>query len=138
MLEGFSALRAEMREGFADLRSEMKDIRARLDALGSAVQKHLRATQRKLTTSSQVSAIEKHLRLAREYRGGSCWMYGKNSYDARLDKLEALIEKGSLADVSADLKDFHRQLEAKGRQIAALLERVRESNAITMRAVERR
>src|ERR1700732_4911083 len=36
-LEGFSGLRAEMREGFTDIRSEMKDIRARLDALQSAV-----------------------------------------------------------------------------------------------------
>jgi len=56
------------------------------------------------------------------------------SDEARFDKLEALIEKG-LADVRADLKDTHRQLEAKDAQIAALLERVRESNTITMRAV---
>jgi len=58
----------------------------------------------------------------------------ENPHDARFDKLEALIEKG-LADVRADLKDTHRQLEVKDAQIAALLERVRESNAITMRAV---
>jgi len=56
------------------------------------------------------------------------------SEDARFDRLEALIEKG-LADVRADLKDLDRQLEVKDAQIAALLERVRESNTITMRAV---
>ena len=56
------------------------------------------------------------------------------SDETRFDRLEALIEKG-LADVRADLKDTHRQLEAKDAQIAALLERVRESNTITMRAV---
>ena len=56
------------------------------------------------------------------------------SDEARFDRLEALIEKG-LADVRADLKDTHRQLESKDAQIAALLERVRESNTITMRAV---
>jgi hypothetical protein len=49
----------------------------------------------------------------------------ENQQDARFDKLEALIEKG-LADVRADLKDTHRQLEAKDAQIAALLERMRE------------
>jgi hypothetical protein len=58
----------------------------------------------------------------------------ENHHDARFDKLETLIEK-CLADVRADLKDTHRQLEVKDAQIAALLERVRESNAITMRAV---
>jgi hypothetical protein len=57
----------------------------------------------------------------------------KNHQDARFDKLEALIEKG-FADVRADLKDTHRQLEAKDAQIAAFLERMREY-AITMRAV---
>jgi hypothetical protein len=58
----------------------------------------------------------------------------ENHQDARFDKLEALIEKG-LADVRADLKETRGQLGMKDAQIAALLERVRESNAITMRAV---
>jgi len=58
----------------------------------------------------------------------------ENHQDARFDKLEALIEN-RFADIKADLKDTHRQLESKDAQIAALLERVRESNAITMRAV---
>jgi hypothetical protein len=57
----------------------------------------------------------------------------ENHQDARFDRLEALIEKG-FADVRADLKDTHRQLEAKDTQIAAFLERMREY-AITMRAV---
>ena len=55
----------------------------------------------------------------------------ENHQDARFDKLEALIEKG-FADIKADT---NRKLEAKDAQIAALLERLRESNAITMRAV---
>jgi hypothetical protein len=49
--------------------------------------------------------------------------------DVRFDQLEAFIEK-SFADVRADLKDVHRQLEVKDTQIAALLERVREANVI--------
>src|ERR1700733_12034473 len=57
----------------------------------------------------------------------------ENHQDARFDKLEALIEKG-FADIKAELKDTHRQQEAKDARIAAFLERVRES-VITMRAV---
>ena len=34
--------------------------------------------------------------------------------------------------IQSELKNAHRQLEVKDAQIAALLERVRESNAITM------
>ena len=58
----------------------------------------------------------------------------ENHQDARFDKLEALIEN-RFADIKADLKDTHRQLEVKDAQITALLERVRESNAITMHAI---
>jgi hypothetical protein len=58
----------------------------------------------------------------------------KNHQDARFDKLEALIEN-RFADIKAELKDMHRRGEVKDAQIAALLERLRESNAITMRAV---
>ena len=54
------------------------------------------------------------------------------SDEARFDRLEALIEKG-FADLRADLKDTHRQLEAKDARLAAFLERVREST-ITMLA----
>ena len=63
MLEGFSALRGEMREGFADIRSEMKDIRARLDALESAV-KNISGYAKEIDhLIERVSAIEKHLGL---------------------------------------------------------------------------
>jgi hypothetical protein len=63
MLEGFSALRAEMREGFADIRSEMKDVRARLDALESAV-KNITGYAKEIDhLIERVSAIEKHLGL---------------------------------------------------------------------------
>ena len=57
----------------------------------------------------------------------------ENPEDARFDKLEALIEKG-FADIKAELKDMHRQGEAKHTRIAAFLERMREY-AITMRPV---
>ena len=43
----------------------------------------------------------------------------ENNQNARFDKLEALIEN-RFADIKADLKDTHRQLEAKDAQIAAL------------------
>jgi hypothetical protein len=56
-----------------------------------------------------------------------------NPQDARFDKLEALIEKG-FADIKAELKDMHRQGEAKDTRIAAFLERMKEY-AITMRPV---
>ena len=36
----------------------------------------------------------------------------ENHQDARFDKLEALIET-RFADIKADLKDTHRELEAK-------------------------
>ena len=63
MIEGFSALRAEMREGFADLRSEMKDIRARLDALESAV-KNIAGFAKEIDhLIERVGAIEQHLGL---------------------------------------------------------------------------
>ena len=55
----------------------------------------------------------------------------ENHQDARFDKLEALIEKG-FADIKAELKDMHRQGEAKDAQIAAFLDNV---GAITMHAV---
>ena len=58
----------------------------------------------------------------------------ENHQDARFDKLEALIEK-RFADIKAELKEMHRQGEVKDMQIAALLERVREANAMAMRAV---
>ena len=57
----------------------------------------------------------------------------ENHQDARFDKLEALIEKG-FADIKAELKDMHRQGEAKDTRIAAFLERMREY-AIMMHAV---
>ena len=57
----------------------------------------------------------------------------ENHQDARFDKLEALIEKG-FADIKAELRDIHRQGEAKDTRIAAFLERMR-ANFITMRAV---
>jgi uncharacterized protein YdhG (YjbR/CyaY superfamily) len=63
MLEAFSALRAEMREGLTDIRSEMKDIRARLDALESAV-KNISGYSKEIDhLIERVSAIEKHLGL---------------------------------------------------------------------------
>ena len=62
-LEGFSALRAEMREGFADIRSEMKDIRARLNALESAVRNISGYAKEIDHLIERVSAIEKHLGL---------------------------------------------------------------------------
>ena len=58
----------------------------------------------------------------------------ENHQDARFDKLEALIEKG-FADIKAELKDIHRQGEAKDARIAAFLERMREY-ASRMRAVD--
>ena len=57
----------------------------------------------------------------------------ENHQDARFDKLEAPIEN-RFADIKAELKDMHRQGEAKDTQIAAFLERMREY-AITMRPV---
>jgi len=54
----------------------------------------------------------------------------KKPENDRLQKFEALTEKG-FADLKAELKDLHRQIEAKDIQIAALLERVREANVIT-------
>ena len=58
----------------------------------------------------------------------------KNPENGRLEKLESLIEKG-FAEVRAELMELRRQIEVKDTQIAALLERVREANVITMRAV---
>ncbi len=58
----------------------------------------------------------------------------KNPENGRLEKLEALIEKG-FAEVRAELMELRRQIEVKDTQIAALLERVREANVITIRAV---
>jgi len=58
----------------------------------------------------------------------------ENPENDRLEKLEALVEKG-FGEVGAELKELRRQNEVKDTQIAALLERVREANVITMRAV---
>ena len=57
----------------------------------------------------------------------------ENHRNARFDRLEALIEKG-FADIKAELKDMHRQGEAKDTRIAAFLERMREY-ATPMRSV---
>ena len=51
-----------------------------------------------------------------------------------IEALRAVMHE-RLLGIQSELKDAHRQLEVKDAQISALLERVRESNAITMRAV---
>ena len=51
-----------------------------------------------------------------------------------IEALRAAMHERFLG-IQSELKDAHRQLETKDAQIAALSERLRESNAITMRAV---
>ena len=51
-----------------------------------------------------------------------------------IEALRAAMHERVLG-IQSELKDAHRQLETKDAQIAALLERLRESNAITMRAM---
>jgi hypothetical protein len=48
-----------------------------------------------------------------------------------IEALRAAMHERFLG-IQSELKDARRQLEVKDAQIAALLERVRESNAITM------
>jgi hypothetical protein len=51
-----------------------------------------------------------------------------------IEALRAAMHERFLG-IQSELKDARRQLEVKDAQITALLERVRESNAITMHAV---
>ena len=58
----------------------------------------------------------------------------ENSEDPRFEKLEALVEK-SFAELRGELKHVSHQIEVKDTQIAALLERLGEANAIIVRSV---
>ena len=51
-----------------------------------------------------------------------------------IEALRAAMHERFLG-IQSELKDAHHQLEVKDAQIAALLERVKESNAITMHAI---
>ena len=51
-----------------------------------------------------------------------------------IEALRAAMHERFLG-IQSELKEAHRQLEVKDAQIAALLERVRESNAITMHVI---
>jgi hypothetical protein len=58
----------------------------------------------------------------------------KDTREIMIEALRAEMRERFIA-IQSELKDAHRQLEVKDAQITALLERVRESNAITMHSI---